>query len=533
MAEPYYSVKITGMPKFIVQASNPGKVRAEMRKLLKRADDIESVDRMSSAEVRAAFRDAIQTGELPEETYSPQKHEWGTAASIRWAKKITPGENVREEDEGEYDNEGEMAKNLLKSLMRDAEHMISMFDDDENLPEWVQGKIIKAQDYLSTAHSYLMSKKDGDMEESRVVSADKKIEKYRDPETGKTKIRMVPVDREIIKNEEVEQVDEISKATKSSYLDKASKDHYDMFTGRKPGTKEKLDKRRAVIQKVSKALTGKKKYSDYDPKTKQYTNEEVEQVEEGGVKQMKPIKGKIGEPKKIGIHDPKPPGVYAGVKQMKPIKGKIGEPKKIGIHKEEVEQMNEYKKGTYVKHPRTGAVGQVTNRSSDKSSVDVKWNKTGKTSSHPTKKLARLEGVEQVDELKKSTLASYIGKAAGNVAVTSRLGAEFRRDGEKVRNKERSKTLHNIGRDFLRQADKRRIGIKKAANKLAKEEVEQTSMSSVIEKYGMKKMKKEGIAPEAYADNSFGVGIPMEYDENNNLVEKDKKSKMWQIKKGY
>lgn len=343
MAEPYYSVKITGMPKFIVQASNPGKVRAEMRKLLKRADDIESVDRMSSAEVRAAFRDAIQTGELPEETYSPQKHEWGTAASIRWAKKITPGENVKEEDEGEYDNEGEMAKNLLKSLMRDAEHMISMFDDDENLPEWVQGKIIKAQDYLSTAHSYLMSKKDGDMEESRVVSADKKIEKYRDPETGKTKIRMVPVDREIIKNEEF----------------------------------------------------------------------------------------------------------------------------------------------------------------------------------------------EQVDELKKSTLASYIGKAAGNVAVTSRLGAEFTRDGKTVRNKERSKTLHNIGRDYLRQANKRRIGIKKAANKLAKEEVEQTSMSSVIEKYGMKKMKKEGIAPEAYADNSFGVGIPMEYDENNNLVEKDKKSKMWQIKKGY
>jgi len=191
---------------------------------------------------------------------------------------------------------------------------------------------------------------------------------------------------------------------------------------------------------------------------------------------MKPIKGKIGEPKKIGIHHPKPPGVYPGVKQMKPIKGKIGKPKKIGIHKEEV---------------------------------------------------------EQVDELKKSTLASYIGKAAGNVAVTSRLGTEFRRHAKTARNKQKSNTLNDIARDYLRNADKRRIGIKKAANKLAKEEFEQTSMSSVIEKYGMKKMKKEGIAPEAYADNSFGVGIPMEYDENNNLVEKDKKSKMWQIKKGY
>ena len=449
MAEPYYSVKITGMPKFIVQASNPGKVRAEMRKLLKRADDIESVDRMSSAEVRAAFRDAIQTGELPEETYSPQKHEWGTAASIRWAKKITPGENVREEDEGEYDNEGEMAKNLLKSLMRDAEHMISMFDDDENLPEWVQGKIIKAQDYLSTAHSYLMSKKDGDMEESRVVSADKKIEKYRDPETGKTKIRMVPVDREIIKNEEVEQVDEAAKKIACIKCDEVS-------------TERAWKKKGGTCPKCKKSTQG--------------VAEEVDQIEERNKENAR--MRKMMDASRGARFKAQNPNMVPGRE-----KG----------HK----------------------TGQQHNKAIGRALRNTK------------------EEVEQVDELKKSTLASYIGKAAGNVAVTSRLGAEFRRDGEKVRNKERSKTLHNIGRDFLRQADKRRIGIKKAANKLAKEEVEQTSMSSVIEKYGMKRMKKEGIAPEAYADNSFGVGIPMEYDENNNLVEKDKKSKMWQIKKGY
>ncbi len=70
-------------------------------------------------------------------------------------------ESVNEaKDPGEYDNEGEMAKNQLQSILRDAEHMIEMFDDEENLPEWVQNKITKAQDYLQSAHSYMMGQDD-------------------------------------------------------------------------------------------------------------------------------------------------------------------------------------------------------------------------------------------------------------------------------------------------------------------------------------------------------------------------------------
>ena len=72
------------------------------------------------------------------------------------------------------------------------------------------------------------------------------------------------------------ELDEISKETKASYLKKADKDSYDMFTGKKPGSKHKMDKRRAGIQKASKELDGQKKLADYDPKTKQYTREEVE-----------------------------------------------------------------------------------------------------------------------------------------------------------------------------------------------------------------------------------------------------------------
>ncbi len=66
-------------------------------------------------------------------------------------------------DSGEYDQEGNMAKTQLRGVLADAEHMIGMFGDDDNLPEWVQSKITKAADYLNTAHRYMMNK-DGEEE---------------------------------------------------------------------------------------------------------------------------------------------------------------------------------------------------------------------------------------------------------------------------------------------------------------------------------------------------------------------------------
>ena len=67
-------------------------------------------------------------------------------------------------DPGEYDNEGAMAKTQLKGILADAEHMIKMFEDDQNLPEWVQNKITKAADYLNSAHRYMMNDDDAQNE---------------------------------------------------------------------------------------------------------------------------------------------------------------------------------------------------------------------------------------------------------------------------------------------------------------------------------------------------------------------------------
>jgi len=85
--------------------------------------------------------------------------EIGTDKIVDEYKKATPGEDVVDPaDKGEYDNEGEMAKTQLRGIVADASHMIQMFSDEQNLPEWVQNKITKSADYLNSAHRYMMNK---------------------------------------------------------------------------------------------------------------------------------------------------------------------------------------------------------------------------------------------------------------------------------------------------------------------------------------------------------------------------------------
>jgi|TARA_B100001093_G_scaffold396788_1_gene383983 hypothetical protein len=63
---------------------------------------------------------------------------------------------VREaKDPGEYDQEGDMAKTQLKTMMDAAQELDAMLGDNDNLPEWVQNKITKATDYIDSVRDYL------------------------------------------------------------------------------------------------------------------------------------------------------------------------------------------------------------------------------------------------------------------------------------------------------------------------------------------------------------------------------------------
>jgi hypothetical protein len=78
-------------------------------------------------------------------------------------------EGIDPADHGEYDREGEMAKQQMHTIMTAAKKLHRMLGDDENLPEWVQKKITLAKDYIDTAADYMASRDAEDSEEQPVA----------------------------------------------------------------------------------------------------------------------------------------------------------------------------------------------------------------------------------------------------------------------------------------------------------------------------------------------------------------------------
>jgi len=72
-------------------------------------------------------------------------------------------------DPGEYDQEGDMAKTELHTMIRAARKLIGMLGDDDNMPEWTQKKITKATDYVDTAADYIASQKERGVMEQGVA----------------------------------------------------------------------------------------------------------------------------------------------------------------------------------------------------------------------------------------------------------------------------------------------------------------------------------------------------------------------------
>ena len=71
-----------------------------------------------------------------------------------WAAR---NEAIQPEDAGEYDYEGDMAQSDLRSIIHNAQRLHDMMEKTTNLPEWVQAKITKAEDYISSATDYMQS----------------------------------------------------------------------------------------------------------------------------------------------------------------------------------------------------------------------------------------------------------------------------------------------------------------------------------------------------------------------------------------
>ena len=206
-------------------------------------------------------------------------------------------------------------------------------------------------------------------------------------------------------------------------------------------------------------------------------NEEVEQVKEGAKEDAAEL---LGGPVKT---KPKmPPGKRSPGSRY--VRGLARKAMKAGMKKEEVEQIDEISPGLARKAAAASQLkaiefsgysglanlynkegkkeGNRLDRKSDKAMDYIGKRQGQKGVDKVNRMVTRVVGeeVEQVDELKKSTLASYVGKAAGRLAAASRLQRDFEKDGNTA-----------LAGEFEQSAQKKKVGIQKAANKLAKEEV--------------------------------------------------------------
>ena len=82
--------------------------------------------------------------------------------------KLMTKENDRDPaDQGEYDQEGEMAKDSIQTVVRHAQALEKILGDNDNLPEWVQSKLAKIESMMTAVDDY-MQNQEGDDEEIAV-----------------------------------------------------------------------------------------------------------------------------------------------------------------------------------------------------------------------------------------------------------------------------------------------------------------------------------------------------------------------------
>ena len=83
------------------------------------------------------------------------------------------------EDQGEYDQEGDMAKDDIKTIVRHAQALSQVLGDNDNLPEWVQSKLSKIEGMMISIDEYMQNQAGDDEEEPIAEKAvSKKQQKF-------------------------------------------------------------------------------------------------------------------------------------------------------------------------------------------------------------------------------------------------------------------------------------------------------------------------------------------------------------------
>jgi hypothetical protein len=99
------------------------------------------------------------------------------------SKLMTDEDMIDPQDQGEYDQEGQMAKDSIKTVVRHAQALEKILGDNDNLPEWVQSKLAKIESMMSAVDDYMQNQQDDgsdddqEMDEERTSKRDNRAER--------------------------------------------------------------------------------------------------------------------------------------------------------------------------------------------------------------------------------------------------------------------------------------------------------------------------------------------------------------------
>ena len=103
-------------------------------------------------------------------TAKAYKHKGGRVKEDGMEDMIEP------HDSGEYDREGEMAKDSIKTVVRHAQALEKILGDNDNLPEWVQSKLAKIESMMTAVDDYMQNQQGDDqaLDEKAVSQAQRR-----------------------------------------------------------------------------------------------------------------------------------------------------------------------------------------------------------------------------------------------------------------------------------------------------------------------------------------------------------------------
>lgn len=234
---------------------------------------------------------------------------------------------------------------------------------------------------------------------------------------------------------------------------------------------------------------------------------------------------------------PKPSG-GSGVKQGTRYGGskQKDEPEKKETQKEEVEQVDEKAPPGF-----EGTVKAMKKHKEIDNPFALAWSmkKKGYKSHKKADGTAKNEEVEQIDELSKSTLGSYVKGAARDMAASRSLAKDFERDAKSAKKPNTKDINTSLSNKFIKNASKRNAGIGKAVERLTKEEIESVDEALKGNQHKIdknhnnkidaqdfrilrKKMKKEETVVEGKTPIDNNVPFEVPYNTTSSPSVKDK-----------